>query len=483
MVRKSLLAAAMTIGLSGAANVASAQTTEINFGIISTEASANLKKIWDPFLADMDKKTGLKVNAFFASDYAGVIEGMRFKKVQVAWFGNKSAMEAVDRADGEVFAQTVDADGNPGYWSHVIVHKDSPFQKLEDVLKCDKTLDFGIGDPNSTSGFLVPTTFVFSARNIDPKNCFKTVRAANHEANALAVANKLVHVAANNNENLARLKKTAPEKAKQIRVIWTSPLIPSDPLVWRKDLDAATQGQDRRLLFAYGTKDEAEKKVLAELQWAPFRKSDNNQLLPIRQMEVNKAILKLKGDEKLSRADKTAKLARAREAVRRARQADRRAQEVAGSSLSDLDLARRRRPGPALAVPETRHRPSAARRPSGTVDLARIAVPQLPLRGPRCASMAALAHDRRPARLELGADRDVQGRQSRHRLAQHGGVRVPASCGRTSTTGDAYLKEMIETVQIAVWGTALAVLVGIPFAILRLGQRLPAAGSCSRCAG
>jgi phosphonate transport system substrate-binding protein len=281
---------------------------EINFGIISTEASINLKKIWDPFLADMQKGTGLKVNAFFASDYAGVIEGMRFKKVQVAWFGNKSAMEAVDRAGGEVFAQTVAANGDAGYWSHIIVHKDSAFQSLDDVLKCDKSLDFGIGDPNSTSGFLVPTTFVFSARNIDPKACFKTVRSANHEANALAVANKLVQAAANNNENLDRLKKTAPEKAEQIRVIWTSPLIPSDPLVWRKDLDAGLKQKIADWLFGYGKADD-EKAKLAALQWAPFRKSDNNQLLPIRQMEVNRAIMKLKGDEKVPEADKTGRLA------------------------------------------------------------------------------------------------------------------------------------------------------------------------------
>ena len=231
---------------------------EINFGIISTEASSNLKKIWDPFLADMEKGTGLKINAFFASDYAGVIEGMRFKKVQIAWFGNKSAMEAVDRAEGEVFAQTVAANGQDGYYSHIIVHKDSPFQKLDDVLKCDKSLDFGIGDPNSTSGFLVPTTFVFSAKNIDPKQCFKTVRAANHEANALAVANKLVHAAANNSENLERLAKTAPERPRNIRIIWTSPLIPSDPLVWRKDLDAGLKKKIADWLFAYGKTDDRE---------------------------------------------------------------------------------------------------------------------------------------------------------------------------------------------------------------------------------
>src|SRR3546814_4103749 len=48
----------------------------------------------------------LPIYAFFAPDYAGVIEGMRFNKVQVAWFGNASAMQAVDRADGENFVQT-----------------------------------------------------------------------------------------------------------------------------------------------------------------------------------------------------------------------------------------------------------------------------------------------------------------------------------------------------------------------------------------
>jgi phosphonate transport system substrate-binding protein len=257
----------------------------------------------------MEKKTGLKVKGFFASDYAGVIEAMRFNKVQIAWFGNKSAMEAVDRASGEVFAQSVDKAGNLGYWSHIIVHKSSPFQTVDDILKCDKSIDFGIGDPNSTSGFLVPTTFIFSAKNIDPKSCFNTVRNANHEANALAVANKLVHAATNNNENLERLKKTAPDKVGELRIIWTSPLIPSDPLVWRKDLDAGVKKTIADFIFSYGTSDENEKKVLAGLQWAPFKKSDNSKLLPVRQMEVNKALAKLKGDASIPAADKKAQVA------------------------------------------------------------------------------------------------------------------------------------------------------------------------------
>jgi phosphonate transport system substrate-binding protein len=134
------------------------------------------------------------------------------------------------------------------------------------------------------------------------------VRNANHEANALAVANKLVHVAANNNENLTRLKKTAPDKADLIRVIWTSPLIPSDPIVWHKELEPAVKEKVANFFFSYGTKDEAEKKVLAGLQWAPFKKSDNNQLLPIRQMELSRDIAKIQNDAKLSDAEKSSQV-------------------------------------------------------------------------------------------------------------------------------------------------------------------------------
>jgi phosphonate transport system substrate-binding protein len=102
-------------------------------------------------------------------------------------------------------------------------------------------MDFGIGDPNSTSGFLVPMSYIFAADNIDPKTCFKIVRNASHQANAMAVANKQVGAATNNSEDLQRVAATAPAAREQIRIIWTSPLIPLDPLVWRKDLDPAVK--------------------------------------------------------------------------------------------------------------------------------------------------------------------------------------------------------------------------------------------------
>src|SRR5690606_34902159 len=108
----------------------------------------------------------------------------------------------VDRADGEVFAQTVSSTGEPGYWSLILVPKDSKLNSVDDLLKCDKTLNFGLGDPNSTSGYLVPMTFIFGANHVDPKNCFKNVTNANHETNAMAVANGQVDAASNNTESL-----------------------------------------------------------------------------------------------------------------------------------------------------------------------------------------------------------------------------------------------------------------------------------------
>lgn len=282
------------------------QEKSLNFGIISTESQQNLKPQWDPFLKDMEKKLGMKVNAFFAPDYAGIIQGMRFNKVDIAWYGNLSAMEAVDRANGQVFAQTVAADGSPGYWSVLIVNKDSPINSLSDMLAKRKDLTFGNGDPNSTSGYLVPGYYVFAKNNV-PVSDFKRSVNANHETNALAVANKQVDVATNNTENMDRLKITAPEKFKDLKVIWKSPLIPGDPIVWRKNLSEATKDKIYDFFMSYGKSPE-EAQVLKGLTWAPFRPSSDLQLVPIRQLALFKQMQGVKDNKGLDEKDKTSKV-------------------------------------------------------------------------------------------------------------------------------------------------------------------------------
>lgn len=305
MIKKLCAALALGFGMT-----AGAFAQDINFGIISTEATQNLKQDWQPLIDDMSRQTGLKVTAFFAPDYAGIIEGMRFNKVHLGWFGNKSAMEAVDRAGGEVFAQMVNADGTQGYYSHLIVHKDSPLGTLDDVLKNGKSLSFGNGDPNSTSGFLVPGYYAFAQNKVDAKSLFKLTRSANHETNALAVANKQVDVATNNSENLEKVKERSPEKFKEIKIVWTSPLIPLDPLVMRKDLPEATKAKLKNFFYNYAKTDAREKEIIMKIsKLSGFRESSDKQLIPIRQLDLFGQRTRIEGDAALSDSDKKTRLA------------------------------------------------------------------------------------------------------------------------------------------------------------------------------
>jgi phosphonate transport system substrate-binding protein len=141
-----------------------------------------------------------------------------------------------------------------------------------------------------------------------------TVRNANHQANAMAVANKQVAAATNNSENLQRVEVTAPEARSQIKIIWTSPLIPLDPIVWRKDLDPGVKTKLYTFLLSYGrigSDDEiaAAKAILANLVWSTFQPSSDHQLIPIRLLEANKTLMRVQGDDKLSADEKSSQIA------------------------------------------------------------------------------------------------------------------------------------------------------------------------------
>lgn len=312
---KRILAAGLVLaGLT--APLAAQEVKELNFGFISTESSANLAKSFEPLLKDMEKAIGVPVKPFFVGDYAGVIEGMRFKKVDVAWFGNKSAMEAVDRSNGEVFVKTAKPDGSSGYYSLIVTNVDrNDINGLKDILDCSKGYNFGNGDPNSTSGFLVPSYYVFALNNVDPAKCYKRVVTGNHEANLLSVANKQVDFATNNTENITRLQQTRPAEAAKIKEVWRSPMIAGDPIVWRKDLPADLKAKIYTFFMTYGRNGTPEeiahaREVLAKTSdgWGPFLASSDAQLLPIRQLELFKTRVKTEKNDKLSADEKAAEL-------------------------------------------------------------------------------------------------------------------------------------------------------------------------------
>ncbi|MBX3479500.1 MAG: phosphate/phosphite/phosphonate ABC transporter substrate-binding protein [Caulobacter sp.] len=291
IIRRALfgLAAVATLALAGCGG-GEKPKDEITFSILSTEKAQNMETYWEPILADMEKQTGLKVKPFFSGSYSALIEAMRFKQTDLGWFSNQSGLEAVRRADGEVFARTFDPSGVDGYTSVIIVPKDSKIQTIDDLLKCDKTLNFGIGDAKSTSGTLAPMTDVFIPRGIKPENCFKTVLQANHQSNLFAVANGKLD-AATNNSTAIRLNKDRKEgQAEKVRIIWESEVLPEDPIIWRKDLDPAKKEKIRQFFLTYGQGDTPEaareRANMAKLSIGGFKPADATHLLFVRHMEA-----------------------------------------------------------------------------------------------------------------------------------------------------------------------------------------------------
>jgi len=196
----------------------------------------------------------------------------------------------VRRSGGEVFARTFDPSGVDGYKSVIIVPADSKLT-VEGLLKCDRTLNFGIGDKKSTSGTLAPMTYLFIPADKKPETCFKTVLSASHDANLFAVANHKLDAATNNTTAL-RLNEYAKggAQSKKVKVIWESPTLPEDPIVWRKDLDPVVKEKVRQFLLTYGQGDTPaaaqQRKNLARLSMGGFKAADDTHLLVVREMEA-----------------------------------------------------------------------------------------------------------------------------------------------------------------------------------------------------
>jgi phosphonate transport system substrate-binding protein len=141
---------------------------------------------------------------------------------------------------------------------------------------------------------LAPNAFLFGPRGIDTQACFKTVRSAGAEANLYAVGSGLLPAATDNTRSMDRLAAIdtpiARKTMQSLQVIWTSPTIPEDPMIWRADLDPALKAKISQFIFSYGVGDSEEAKrqraILERIQTGPFKHADDTHLLPVREMEA-----------------------------------------------------------------------------------------------------------------------------------------------------------------------------------------------------
>lgn len=293
-----------------------ADSNALSFGIQGAAGKQLLNELWQPLVRDLGQSIGHPVKIRVFEDYASTVSAMREGRVQLAWLGNRAAIEAVDTAGAEIYAQVKNSLGVPGYYSLLLTQKRSPLENEQDALEARRRLSFGFGDPKSTSGTIVPLYFLFAENKIDPAN-FLHVRYANHEQNFHDVAKSRVDVATISSVMLQRLQERHPEQAKQVKVIWGSPLIPTDPLLWHRDLEERLKAGIKQFFLAYGkvvagkpsSQVADEQARLKKLKWSGFNASSNSQLRYVRILDLVGQRETLKTDQTRSTEEREAAIA------------------------------------------------------------------------------------------------------------------------------------------------------------------------------
>ena len=293
-VLRILMVVAVVVSVIGTAFAADPSwPKELTFALLSTENAAEVGRRWTPIVAQLEKDLGVKVKYTTATDYRGTIEALKFGKAQLGHLGPKSYVEASTNnyANIEPIAQLQLANGSLGYRSCLIVHADSDIFSPEDTAG----KMFAFNDPNSTSGYLVPSAFFMMEMGIDPQKHFaKVIFSGSHEASILAVANKKVEVASTNLPDLQQLTRENKVPRGGLRVIWVSRLIPNDPIVIRKDMPASLRAAVVESLTTMKTRNpEAFKEIGAWL--GNFVPADDAKYNVIR--ELNETAKRLKAQK------------------------------------------------------------------------------------------------------------------------------------------------------------------------------------------
>jgi len=284
-----------TAGLVGIPALVGAQTwrstyPELTFAIVPSENASGVVDRWTPFTTYLSNQLGTKVTLRVANDYAAVIEGQRAGNIHIASYGPSAFARALmTGAPIEAFAIEVNEDGTKGYYSVLYVRKDSPAQRIEDL----KGKNFGLVDPNSTSGNNVPR-YALNKMGINPEQFFgRVVYTGSHENAVIALQQGTVDVAANwwNDEresNLMRMERKNMAKYADFRIIFRSDQIVNSPMAYLTTLPAALRSAIRTSVLEMPQKDPQNFNRLYGGKMRPWEPVDNAAYEPI--IELNKFV-------------------------------------------------------------------------------------------------------------------------------------------------------------------------------------------------
>jgi phosphonate transport system substrate-binding protein len=262
-VRRSLAAVAMAAAIISPALAQDwrQQYPELTIGISSSENEADAIARNQPYADYLSRKLGVPVKVVRGTDYAAVIEAMRAGQVHFASIGPANyALAHKVMGDGVApVAVSLDKEGVNGYYSIVAVRADSPYQSLADL----KGKSFAFADPNSTSGYAVPSYYLSTELNTSADEYFGEVAfSGGHEQSVIALVNGTFEAVATHwtNEtrgNIQRMvgKGLIPEGS--TRIVWTSPVIPGSPVVMRTDLPEELKAAFTAAIFSFAQEDRA----------------------------------------------------------------------------------------------------------------------------------------------------------------------------------------------------------------------------------
>jgi phosphonate transport system substrate-binding protein len=210
---------------------APAQQT-LTLGLLPAEDPRMMLTEAKPLVDKLEAALGMEVKPFVATDYNGVIEAMRAKKLDVAFFGPFSYVLAAQVANAECFAIAPLGKAGASYRSIIIARKDRGIRSLADL----KGRTFAFVDPSSTSGHLFPKAGLLKA-GFDPDSHFgRVIFSGGHDASAIAVQNGKVDAAAIADGLLDVAIERGAVKKEDIAIVWTSDPIPGAPFAYRKDM-------------------------------------------------------------------------------------------------------------------------------------------------------------------------------------------------------------------------------------------------------
>lgn len=240
----------------------------LRVGLIPNQAPDEMKAKYEPFKKYLSEKLNMEIELFVASNYAGVVEAMASDKLDMAYFGGLTYVQAKKRAAIHPIVTDIDSETKTTkYYSLIITPADSEIKQLADL----KGKTFAFGDVSSTSGSLYPRYMLDKAGLKVPDDFANVIYTGKHDATALAVQNGKVDAGGLEGRILNKLITDGKIDKNKIRILAKSdpiegyPWVVSDKLdkdLENKLVDAFLSMSDQELLKLM--KAEGFKKVTAE---------------------------------------------------------------------------------------------------------------------------------------------------------------------------------------------------------------------------